>query len=209
MHFISKHLEHPAAYARLLFLDFSLALKPVQPYLLVGKLNELNIHPLIIKWYHSFLTSRKQTISVLDILSANQTLNTGAPKGCVCSPVLFTLYTNECRSHTTNNCINKLTDDTAISSLMKKDSDISEFHSELGFFFFLVHGTMTITCFWMSERQRRWSLSPGEWVTIDLWLSMTKPSHRLPLLNILVFSLMARWPWARTFLKHFEVSALF
>lgn len=92
-----------------------------------------------------FLTSCEQTVSVLGILSATRTLNTGAPEGYVSSPVLFTLYTNECRSHTTNKCIIKFTDDTAILSLMKKDSDISEFHSELGVF--LVHGTMTITCF--------------------------------------------------------------
>ncbi len=84
------------------------------------RLHELNVHPLIIKWYHSFLTDHSQTVGVNGVLSAPQTLNTGAPQGSVSSPVLFTLYTNKCRSHNPNYHVIKISDDTAILSYWKR-----------------------------------------------------------------------------------------
>ena len=40
--------------------------------------------------------------------------NTGAPQGCVLSPLLFTIYTNDCRSEYQNCTILKYADDTVI-----------------------------------------------------------------------------------------------
>ena len=59
-HMLVKHLDHPDAFARLLYVDFSSAFNTIQPHLLVKKLVDLNVHPQIIKWYHSFLSNRKQ-----------------------------------------------------------------------------------------------------------------------------------------------------
>ena len=52
--------------------------------------------------------------------------NTGAPQGCVISLVLFTLYTNDCRSEIASiNPILKFADDTAILGLIKNKNEIS------------------------------------------------------------------------------------
>ena len=84
---------------------------------------------------------RKKDIDKLERIqrraTKNQTLsqtvvtNTGAPQGCVSSPILYILYTNDCTSSSTNNYIIKFSDDSAILSLLHADSDISMYTSEI------------------------------------------------------------------------------
>lgn len=97
-HLTVKHLENPQAYVRILFADFSSAFNTLQPHLLISKLMQMNVNPFLIKWYFSFLTNRSQCVRVNNILSEARIVSTGAPQGCVSSPVLFTLYTIECSS---------------------------------------------------------------------------------------------------------------
>ncbi|KAK0156584.1 hypothetical protein N1851_000016 [Merluccius polli] len=40
------------------------------------------------------------------------------PQGCVLSPLLYILYTNDCVSHTSECCLIKFTDDTALVGLL-------------------------------------------------------------------------------------------
>ncbi len=89
-HFVTRHLEVSTSYARLLFVDFSSAFNTLQPHLLIKRLNDLRVNPVITKWYFSFLTNRRQQASGNGTLSEFMTLSTGAPQGCVSSPVLFT-----------------------------------------------------------------------------------------------------------------------
>lgn len=46
--------------------------------------------------------------------SSTLELNTGAPQGCLLSPLQFTLYTHECTSDSQQNSIVKYADDTTI-----------------------------------------------------------------------------------------------
>ena len=50
MHLVLKHLENPAGYARLLFIDFSSAFNLIQPHILLEKLIQLNVNLFLIKW---------------------------------------------------------------------------------------------------------------------------------------------------------------
>ena len=50
------------------------------------------------------------------VLSGERSISTGVPQGCVLSPVLFTLYTNDCTG-TENTIFIKYSDDTAIVDL--------------------------------------------------------------------------------------------
>lgn len=131
VHMVTKHLENPKAYARLLFVDFSSAFNTLQPHILLNILNQLNVNPFIIKWYHSFLTNRTQHVRVNSTVSEPLTISTGAPQGSVSSPVLFTLYTNEITSHTENQYIVKFSDDTAILGLMLTNFDAQVYKSTI------------------------------------------------------------------------------
>ena len=49
-------------------------------------------------------------------------LNTGAPQGCVLSPVLFSLYTSDCRCSSSECSIIKYADDTVITGYIASDN---------------------------------------------------------------------------------------
>ena len=50
--------------------------------------------------------------------------NTGAPQGYVCSPILFTTYTNDCQLPDSNsNFLLKFADDSSIQGLIKSDEN--------------------------------------------------------------------------------------
>ena len=111
---ICAHLENPKSYSRVLYVDFSSAFNTIQPHVLLNKLLALNVNRNIIRWIYSYLTSRPQFVRLNGIVSNCILTNTGAPQGCVLSPLLFTIYTNDCRSHNENCTIIKYADDTVI-----------------------------------------------------------------------------------------------
>ncbi len=91
----------------------------------------MSVNPFIIKWFYSFLTNRSQLVRVNNTLSEPRFISTGAPQGCVSSPVLFTIYTNDCISSYPGNYVFKFSDDTAILSLLYKDADPSSYFNEV------------------------------------------------------------------------------
>jgi hypothetical protein len=122
VHAALKHLEKPKAFARILFLDFSSAFNTIQPHLLMRKLMDMDVNPMIIRWLCSFLTDRPQRVvvrssSALEVSSEVRT-NTGAPQGCVLSPALFTLYTSDCRCTAKDTLQVKFSDDTSLTGFI-------------------------------------------------------------------------------------------
>lgn len=60
--------------------------------------------------------------------------STGAPQGCVSSPLLFTLYTNDCISQQSNQFIIKFSDDTVILQLLTRDCSIDDYKAAIEVF---------------------------------------------------------------------------
>ena len=114
LHYVMKHLEQPSTYARILFVDFSSAFNTIIPVKLFDKLLSLNVHPAICHWTLNFLLHRSQSVKVNNSLSKPVILNTGAPQGCVLSPFLFTLFTNDCVSGNQSVRVVKFSDDTTV-----------------------------------------------------------------------------------------------
>ncbi len=100
LHYILQHLDKPGTYARILFVDFSSAFNTIIPDTLQNKLTQLSVPTSICQWITSFLTDRQQLVRLGKFSSNTCTISTGAPvvEGCVLSPLLFSLYTNDCTS---------------------------------------------------------------------------------------------------------------
>ena len=119
---ILRHLDEPSKpdshkFAKILFIDFSSAFNTVQPYLMIQKLKDMNVNAYLIHWLYEFLTGRSQYVRFNDCVSNMLVTNTGAPQGCVLSPILFVLYTSDCKASYQNCMIYKYADDTALVSL--------------------------------------------------------------------------------------------
>ena len=120
---ILKYLEKSRNYARVLFIDFSSAFNTIQPHVMVQKLKDLNVRNDIIAWVLEFLTHRRQYVKLNDSLSELVQINTGSPQGYVLSPTLYTIYTNNYRSHKNNAILIKFADDSTIQGLLCDSGD--------------------------------------------------------------------------------------
>uniref|UniRef100_A0A9J7XIF0 Reverse transcriptase domain-containing protein n=1 Tax=Cyprinus carpio carpio TaxID=630221 RepID=A0A9J7XIF0_CYPCA len=127
-----EHLEHAQSLVKIVFIDFSSAFNTIQPHLLVRKLVHLGVNPQIILWIYDFLTDRSQQVRFNSSISSSKIINTGAPQGCVLSPILYTLYTNNCQASSSAHIYFKYADDTALVGFLKSDiSSVSGFQREL------------------------------------------------------------------------------
>lgn len=101
-------------YARILFVDFSSAFNTIQPHLMMTKLKNMKVNSNLILWINNFLTNRPQYVSFQGAKSSVVITNTGAPQGCVLSPMLFTIYTSDCVCRDVNCRLFKYADDTVL-----------------------------------------------------------------------------------------------
>ena len=74
-------------------------------------------------WILDFLLEKHQTVRVNDCLSDTVCISTGTPQGCVLSPLLFILYTSDCRTCRENRFFVKFSNNTVIVSLLLCDQD--------------------------------------------------------------------------------------
>ena len=103
---------------RLLFIDYSSAFKTIVPTKLITKLRTLGLNTSLCNWILDFLTGRPQEVRVGNNTSAMLILNTGAPQGCVLSPLLYSLFTHNCMAKHDSNAIIKFADDTTVVGLI-------------------------------------------------------------------------------------------
>ncbi len=83
----------------MLFVDYSSAFNTIVPATLVAKLQTLGLNRSLCSWILDFLTGRSQVVRMGNNTSSPLILNTGAPQGCVLSPLLYSLYTHDCTHH--------------------------------------------------------------------------------------------------------------
>jgi len=122
LNLLFKHLEGSKTHARILFVDFSSAFNTIQPYIIVDKLlKNFDLDFNIVGWILDFLTDRTQRVRVNGRLSEKMSSSMVSPQGCVLSPLLYILYTDDCRSQHENRHILKFADDSAIVSLLSSE----------------------------------------------------------------------------------------
>ncbi|KAK3541680.1 hypothetical protein QTP86_000571 [Hemibagrus guttatus] len=130
LHFILQHLDKSGTYVRLLFVELSSAFNTIIPTLLQTKLTQLSVPSSICQWITSFLTDRHQLVKLGKFTSNSRATSTGAPQGCVLSPLLFSLYTNDCTSTDPSVKLLKFADDTTVIGLIQ-DGDESAYRQEI------------------------------------------------------------------------------
>ncbi len=107
----------------MLFIDFSSAFNTIIPQQLINKLSLLGLNNSLCNWILDFLTGRPQSVRVGHNTSSTTTLSTGAPQGCVLSPLLFTLLTHDCTAKFSSNHIIKFADDTSVVGLISNNDE--------------------------------------------------------------------------------------
>ncbi|KAI5100825.1 immunoglobulin kappa variable 6-21 [Silurus meridionalis] len=123
LHLTLTHLDNKDSYVRMLFIDFSSAFNTIIPQHLIEKLNLLGLNTSLCNWILDFLTERPQSVRIGNSISSTTTLSTGAPQGCVLSPLLFTLLTHDCVAMHSSNHIIKYADDTTVVGLIRKNDE--------------------------------------------------------------------------------------
>ena len=114
----------------MLFIDYSSAFNTIIPSKLFTKLTALGLEKSICCWILDFLTNRPQAVRIGRHLSSTLVLSTGAPQGCVLSPLLYSLFTYDCTARHSSNVIFKFADDTTILGLIT-DNDESAYRDEV------------------------------------------------------------------------------
>ncbi len=130
LHYVLQHLDRPGAYVRILFVDFSSAFNTIIPNRLLPKLTQLSVPTSVCQWINNFLTDRQQLVRLGKFSSSTRTISTAAPQGCVLSPLLFSLYTNDCTSKYPSVKLLKFADDTTLIGLIQ-DGDESAYRQEV------------------------------------------------------------------------------
>jgi len=98
------------------------AFNTIEPVKLVLKLSSLGLNCSLCNWILDFLTGRPQVMRMGSLTSSALTLSTGAPQGCVLSPLLYALYTHDCPATHSSNTILKFTDDDTTRMVVSSSS---------------------------------------------------------------------------------------
>ena len=111
---------------------FSSAFNTIQTHVLIKKLLNLEGTPDLILWIRLFLCDRPQRVRLNGPLCRDPVLSdeivviTGAPQGCVLSPILFSIYTNDISCNNSFLTLIKYADDMFLVGRIKMDS-LSEY----------------------------------------------------------------------------------
>ncbi|CDQ95619.1 unnamed protein product [Oncorhynchus mykiss] len=122
LHTALTHLDKRNTYVRMLFIDYSSAFNTIVPSKLIIELETLGFDPALCNWVLDFLMGRSQVVRVGNI-STPLILNTGAPQGCVLSPLLYSLFTHDCVAMHASNSIIKFADDTTVVGLITNNNE--------------------------------------------------------------------------------------
>ncbi len=130
LHTALSHLENKNTYVRMLFVDYSSAFNTIVPATLVAKLQMLGLNRSLCSWILDFLTGRSQVVRMGNNTSSPLVIISGAPQGCVLSPLLYSLYTHDCTATHSSNAIVKFANDTTVIGLIT-DNDETAYREEV------------------------------------------------------------------------------
>ena len=109
-----------------LFIDYSSVFNTIVHSELITKLRTLGLNTSLCNWILDFLMGRPQVVRVGNNTSATLILNTGAPQGCVLSPLLYSLFTHDYTARHYSNTIITFADATIVGGLITDNNAYRE-----------------------------------------------------------------------------------
>ena len=113
-------------------LDMSKAFDRINHKRLTQKLANSGIGGNLLKWFQSYLTDRRQRVTVLGVTSKPLPVCSGVPQGSILGPALFLLYVNDLLEAPTSSRAAMFADDTKIFSAIKSQDDVTALQTDLG-----------------------------------------------------------------------------
>ncbi len=92
---------------------------------LINKLRNYGCGGSLLKWFTSYLTGRRQRVTVLGATSNTLPISSGVPQGSILRPVLFLLYVNDLPDSVTTSQVAMFADDTKLFSAIKCQMSIT------------------------------------------------------------------------------------
>ena len=111
-------------------MDYAKAFDKVDHSILIKKLHLLGIKGNLLAWIPSFLTHRKQKVSINGVHSIPSEVLSGVPQGTVLGPVLFVVYINDLLEDISSNGF-MFADDTKIFRQISSVNDSRHLQSDI------------------------------------------------------------------------------
>ena len=124
---IRKNLDN-RLYTCGVFVDLAKAFDTVNHDILIKKLEHYGIKNSYSDWFKSYLSNRKQYVTIADSKSTMQTVTCGVPQGSVLGPLLFLIYINDMNTVVKNSIVHHFADDT---NLLSSDKNLKKLKNKI------------------------------------------------------------------------------